>query len=333
MVYNQGSGYTTATASVIAPQYIGTQTQDTPTEYSLDVLVKKEIGGNAAFELLANKVGIIASLDGINDLPELNGNDFRDVILWRNAETSDGKLVGFDDDSLTTVLFKEPSESGTLKGFGLGASDASFVIIGEQSNAAVETEGALQIDLSARSGSFIAKNLKKPFIEDESLLVLSKGSGQTVYTQNEKALQNFVTRFEDTTNNIKKDVFNCTTKLTLEFGTQQFSRDPAIDSTAIGASGSMGDIVSFRLNQNNLMVGDLFLTNVKNISGATDGFVIGERLDYQLAAGGTISGTLSAVIAPEIDLYSGEMVYIKGLDSAITRVTEQREDFKFVFEF
>ena len=162
----------------------------------------------------------------------------------------------------------------------MGASDASFVIIGEQSNAAVETEGALQIDLSARSGSFIAKNLKKPFIEDESLLVLSKGSGQTVYTQNEKALQNFVTRFEDTTNNIKKDVFNCTTKLTLEFGTQQFSRDPAIDSTAIGASGSMGDIVSFRLNQNNLMVGDLFLTNVKNISGATDGFVIGERLDY-----------------------------------------------------
>ena len=95
----------------------------------------------------------------------------------------------------------------------------------------------------------------------------------------------------------------------------------------------MGDIVSFRLSQNNLMVGDLFLTNVKNISGATDGFVIGERLDYQLAAGGTISGTLSAVIAPEIDLYSGEMVYIKGLDSAITRVTEQREDFKFVFEF
>ena len=333
VVYNQGSGYTTATASVIAPQYIGTQTQDTPTEYSLDVLVKKEIGGNAAFELLANKVGIIASLDGINDLPELNGNDFRDVILWRNAETNDGKLVGFDDDSLTTVLFKEPSESGTLKGFGLGVSDATFLVVGEQSNTAVETEGALQIDLSARSGSFIAKNLKKPFIEDESLLVLSKGSGQTVYTQNEKALQNFVTRFEDTTNNIKKDVFNCTTKLTLEFGSQQFSRDPAIDSTAIGASGSMGDIVSFRLNQNNLMVGDLFLTNVKNISGATDGFVIGERLDYQLAAGGTISGTLSAVIAPEIDLYSGEMVYIKGLDSAITRVTEQREDFKFVFEF
>ena len=111
--------------------------------------------------------------------------------------------MGFDDDSLTTVLFKEPSESGTLKGFGLGVSDA-FLIVGEQSNAAVETEGALQIDLSARSGSFIAKNLKKPFIEDESLLVLSKGSGQTVYTQNEKALQNFVTRFEDTTNNIRR---------------------------------------------------------------------------------------------------------------------------------
>ena len=77
--------------------------------------------------------------------------------------------------------------------------------------------------------------------------------------------------------------------------------------------------------------------SVKNISGVTHGFRAGETIQYPLASGGIVTGTIrsgtNSVRGPELDLFSGQMPYIQGLTQGIVRVVEQDEVFKFIFEF
>jgi hypothetical protein len=46
-----------------------------------------------------------------------------------------------------------------------------------------------------------------------------------------------------------------------------------------------------------------------------------------------VSGVIEDVEGPELDLFSGELLYIKGLTQEISRVVEQTDVFRFTFEF
>jgi hypothetical protein len=42
---------------------------------------------------------------------------------------------------------------------------------------------------------------------------------------------------------------------------------------------------------------------------------------------------IESVEGPELDLFSGELLYIKGLTQEVKRVVEQTDLFRFTFEF
>jgi hypothetical protein len=76
----------------------------------------------------------------------------------------------------------------------------------------------------------------------------------------------------------------------------------------------------------------VLLTDVSNVSGATLAFVPNENLAYKV--GNTIvNGVIESVEGPELDLFSGELLYIKGLTQEVKRVVEQTDLFRFTFEF
>ena len=104
-----------------------------------------------------------------------------------------------------------------------------------------------------------------------------------------------------------------------------------------GASGSTGLVARYLETSSGGNEATISLTDVKNISGVTHGFRAGETIQYPLASGGIVTGTIrsgtNSVRGPELDLFSGQMPYIQGLTQGIVRVVEQDEVFKFIFEF
>ena len=76
----------------------------------------------------------------------------------------------------------------------------------------------------------------------------------------------------------------------------------------------------------------MLLSDVSNVSGATLSFVPNESLNYVVMET-PVSGTIESVEGPELDLFSGQLLYIKGLTQGVRRVTEQTDLFRFTFEF
>ena len=62
------------------------------------------------------------------------------------------------------------------------------------------------------------------------------------------------------------------------------------------------------------------------------GFVPNETLTYMVGVN-PVQGTIESVEGPELDLFSGELLYIKGLTQEISRIVEQTDVFRFTFEF
>ena len=113
--------------------------------------------------------------------------------------------------------------------------------------------------------------------------------------------------------------------------------DVALDSGVTGASGSTGLVARYLETTSGGNRATISLTDVKNISGVTHGFRAGETIQYPLASGGIVTGTIrsgtNSVRGPELDLFSGQMPYIQGLTQGIVRVVEQDEVFKFIDQF
>ena len=76
----------------------------------------------------------------------------------------------------------------------------------------------------------------------------------------------------------------------------------------------------------------MLLSDVSNVSGATLSFVPNESFNYVVTET-PVSGTIESVEGPELDLFSGQLLYIKGLTQGVRRVTEQTDLFRFTFEF
>ena len=104
------------------------------------------------------------------------------------------------------------------------------------------------------------------------------------------------------------------------FGNHTFKNGSVVLGGAVTAS--TGFFV--RLNEvlptatlNNLVGQKIRHTDDNNLN--TDGVVVGVTIDQ--------------VLGPELDLFSGDMLYIEGLTQEISRFFEQTDIFRFTFEF
>lgn len=346
VVYVAGSGYTTASGAIDASApatgvpVSGSLTDTDKSNYTFDVLLFSPIGQDPAVELLAKHAAFLVRLSGSNSAESaILGNDFRDVVLWKNPEigtgySNSGKIAGFDDTLTTRVIIQEPSETGNLTELqNLSETSDSIIVVGEDSNIAAEINNhVITIDQNKVTGNFRAIDVRRPFIEDEILTFIGRRDGS--YTESDKTAKAYVTRYPDSDLSVSKEVYTCTTRLNLSFPTGG-DYTPSLDAGATGASGSSGLIAKYVETSSAGDRATLSLTDIKNISGVTMGFSDGETITYPLASGALVTGTILAdgVNGPELDLFSGQMPYIQGLTQGIVRVVEQDEVFKFVFEF
>ena len=335
VVYATGSGYSTATATIntaTMPTFSGDA-------YVLDALLFASVGEDPISTLGARHAGIIGKLSGIDPSQSaILGNDFKDVLLWKNPKigkdkVNAGEVAGFDDTLKTPVIISEASSTDVLTDLTkLNDSTTEIIVFGETSKISSTIDDSIIISSTARTGSFTARDLKRPFIEDEVLVFIGKDNTTTRFTQSEKTALNYVTRYDDSTLSRARDAYDCTLNLTIDFGVNG-TYTPTLDGIATGASGSQGYIARFIPTEAGGAEGILSLSDVSDTSGSTFGFVVGETITYPDASGADISGTISRVSGPELNLFTGELPYIKGLSQGITRVAEQDEVFRFIFEF
>ena len=347
VVYNTGSGYSTASAVVDTSRAEGMSrvaaSLTAASSYVFDVLLFSPIGEDPATELFARHAAFLVKLSGSNSSEDaILGNDFRDIILWKNPKLGSdnanaGKIAGYDDFLTTTVNITEPSETGTMKSLGsFSNNNSELIAVGANSNLTAKVFDGIKLDSNQITGSFSALNLRKSFVEDEILTFIGRNTSSEQFTQSSATAKVNVTRFKDSDLSVSKEVFTCTTKLDLQFPTNG-NYSPALDSGVTGASGSTGLVARYLETTSGGNEATISLTDVKNISGVTHGFRAGETIQYPLASGGIVTGTIrsatNSVRGPELDLFSGQMPYIQGLTQGIVRVVEQDEIFKFIFEF
>ena len=102
------------------------------------------------------------------------------------------------------------------------------------------------------------------------------------------------------------------------------------DGQVTGASGGAGTVVQFLDDVNSSPpTGTLLLTDVqKSSTGASFGFDINERIVLPDSTGATVN----AISGPELNLFSGKLLYIEGIDP-VNRTFEQTDVLQLTFEF
>ena len=343
IVYNKGSGYSEARGEV----FTGGGGDGFPSSLPLvDPLISQSIGKDPVFELFANIARIQVSIpgDANNNVEQLLGNDYRDVALWVNPEigkgqTGGGNVAGFRDRITTRVdvsgstgsileLVNKPRFIGETK-FLYAADTKEFVEITGQPSKTSTLSATVQV-----------RDMSKPFVSDEKLTLLrttKDGNFTATSTTGDFNVTN--TFYDDSSLEIEKLDWRCTHKLRVDFG-EDGDYFPTLDGGATGSSGSSGIITAvlpFDETGGNIFDAsinkrEVLLTDVSNISGSTHGFVVNETLTY-MVGDNPVSGVIENVEGPELDLFSGELLYIKGLTQEISRVVEQTDVFKFTFEF
>jgi hypothetical protein len=341
VVYNSGSGYSSATASIDGPGESESDAfpSDLPT---LDPLISQSVGRDPVFELFANTARVQVSVagDSQNNVEQLLGNDYRDVVLWANPkvgvnQTGAGELAGYLDRTQTRVdisgstgAIQELTSNDNRTRYFYGDTTKEFVEIFTTSRSSRITASCQVLDMS------------KPFVKGEKVSLLTtdeNGLFSGTSSTGDYTVTN--TFYDDTSLQIAKTDWRTTHKLLVDFGVDG-SYTPEFDAGATGSSGSHGMITSV-LNYDPTGGDDadtdykkriVLLTDVSNVSGATLAFVPNENLAYKV--GNTIvNGVIESVEGPELDLFSGELLYIKGLTQEVKRVVEQTDLFRFTFEF
>jgi hypothetical protein len=343
VVYNKGSGYSEADAEV----FTGGGGDAFPSSLPLvDPLISQSIGKDPVFELFANIARVQVSIpgDSNNNVEQLLGNDYRDVALWVNPEigkgqTGGGNNAGYRDRVRTRVdvsgstgaiseLVNSPRFMGETK-FLYAADTKEFVEIASQPT-----------KTSTLSASVQVRDMSKPFVKGERLSLLkTKEDGNFTSTSSTGEFNVSNTFYEDSSIEIEKLDWRCTHKLRVDFG-EDGDYIPTLDGGATGSSGSSGIITAVlpydetggNIFDASINKREVLLTDVSNISGSTHGFVVNETLTY-MVGNNPVSGVIEDVEGPELDLFSGELLYIKGLTQEISRVVEQTDVFRFTFEF
>lgn len=347
IVYAKGQNYSTATAEIDTPPSVSRDPSNViSTEFS--ILVTSPIGGDPEFQLLSRRAALAVKFNAQDEQPYsegILGNDFRDVIIWKNPEIGEGLVdagekAGFKDNTITSLELvpSTDTEDFTTLRNTIAANSNTVILFGQESNnAAVVRNGGngviSSISTDNLSVSLDVLNLRKPFEQDESVIFLQDdGSGNLTQLANVSA-KVFVDRFGDSSVLTNRDYYTCTTGLDLSFGTPG-DYTPSFDSTVTGSNGSEGIVARFTRNNVDGDENTVFLANIDNQSGSTFGYVVGETVSYYAPEQAkTVTGTITNILPPELNPFSGQTLYIEGLDTPVTRVFEQEELFKFIFEF
>ena len=333
VVHSPGENYTTASTSF--------SVTNQKFDYTLNPLIFDPIGKDPISELAANQAAIGVKFEGSLDLSSDEasgvGNDFINIAILKNPKiTTDledgGKLLNFDDFRKTTVLVREVSATGSLVGFGLDDPNKVYTVIGNLSGVVGELDGSLSLDTGSEvSGEIVVKNMAKPFVNDEILTVLAADKRDGTFTQLEKKLKVYQTRFEDTQLSVSKTAFRGTLGLKATGITDAENRVKFDGRILNDQRRGEGKVVSVR----NLSGDDEFVVFVTDLDvrGLTYGFGVGDTFTIDRVGGGGLIGTVTEVIDPQFDTKSGEMVYIQGLGESVSRVAEQSEFIKLIFNF
>ncbi len=314
---SSGSNYTTATATI-------TTTKDSGDVFTFTPRIFDSLGQDPVKELLPSVVKLRVLIEGSESNQAMTGNDFNEIIFWENPTVglsydSSGLLAGHDNYP-STVVDVEPTSGELSASFVTDYTD-SFVY-GKTSKYFGEVSNAVRNSNSA--GSITIKNLYRNFTDQEVLERLATvGSSLAVQSQNIKPVR---TRELDSTYTISKTSWRCTHAIGVDYDATDGL--PAVDTSITGASGSVG-IISQVLQHPTAPTGaTLFVTDVTKSSGSgTLDFTRSEVITTSV--GGV---TVSQLTGPELDLQSGDLLYIKGI-TAVNRRDSSDDAIELVIDF
>ena len=318
VVKSPGKNYTTATASVETTQSSGTVPTLTPSLYS-------PIGENAVFELFATNVKMFTTMvpDNTNNVDRILENDYRNIAVWLNPNngvgySNAGKIASFSDVSKTNLKIEKKTDDITL-----GLINAGDFLYGESSNVFGKVFASTRESNS--SATVTIENLSKDYIFDETLALLTSSGGSL--SDSGFRCRAKTTFSDDKTLSPTQNTYRLATRLDIE----TVSGASVVNDGAVsGASGGEGTVVQYISDVNSVPpTGTLLLTNVSpSASSAALGFDTNERLTLPDSTGATVTN----VFGPELELFSGKMLYIEGIDPVI-RTFEQTDVLQLTFEF
>ena len=317
-INNSGSKYTTSTASVETTASSGTPPTLSPVIFS-------PIGENAVFELFTTKVKMFATMvpDNTNNVDRILENDYRNISVWLNPTNgagyaNAGKLASFADVKKTNLDIAKKNTDIVP-----GVIQAGDFLYGETSNIFGKIFASTRN--SSSSATVTIENLESDYIYDETL-ALHRLSGGTLSDSGLRFTAR-TTFSDDFTVSPPQNTYRLATRLDIETVT---GANVTNDGSVSGSSGGNGTVVQFIEDvQSSPPTGTLLLTDISpSATSATLGFDAGERITLPDSTGATIS----QVFGPELELFSGKLLYIEGIDP-ITRTFEQTDVLQLTFEF
>ena len=329
VIADPGVNYSTATASVL------TATNGSPPTLSVSVNPTGSVGRDTVFDLFAKRLSILVKIEGREKQRAVLGNDYREYGLWLSpligtGYTNAGEIAGTDSYIRTVVDLKSvpgttfDSDWATSRDFIFGAESYNAGRVAPVTNPFIK--------YSSTRGQVTLDGLNSRLKNGEIVHKFSTDSGSSGFTFSNKTAIVVNTLLEDSTRSSFTDTYRCSHKIGIS-RTDGLSFDPGtpftaipFDSAATGGSGGQGHVLDFT----NIVggSGDVFLTNVVSGSSSdTRGFIAGETLainDLEL--------NITSVSPPELNLFSGKMLYITGIEQ-VTRNAEQLDLFKINLDF
>jgi len=313
-----GSKYTTSTATVETTASSGTPPTLTPVIYT-------PVGENAVFELFTTKVKMFATMvpDNTNNVDRILENDYRNIAVWLNPRngagySNAGKLASVADVKKTNLgIVKKDTDINP------GTILSGDFLYGESSNIFGKIFASTRNSTS--SATITIENLNSDYTYDETL-ALHRLSGGSLSDSGLRFTAK-TTFSDDNTITPSQNTYRLATRLDIETTS---GAAVANDGSVSGASGGAGSVVQYIEDVNSSPpTGTLLLTDISpSATSATLGFDVGERITLPDSTGATINN----VFGPELDLFSGKMLYIEGIDP-ITRTFEQTDVLQLTFEF
>ena len=318
VVKEPGTNYTTATAAINTTASSGTPPTLTPVIFS-------PVGENAVFELFTTKVKLFATMvpDNTNNKDRILSNDYSNIAVWFNPLNSAGynnpdKIASFADVRKTNLNITKKDVD-----IAVGSINAGDYLFGETSNILGKIFASTRE--SNTSATVTIENLKTDFTYDETLALLQTSGG--TLTDSGLRFTAKTTFSDDTTLSPPQNTYRLATRVDIETVSGAAVTE---DRTVTGASGGVGTVVQFLNDVNSSPpTGSMLLSDVSpSADGASFGFDVGERITLPDSTGATVN----AVFAPELNLFSGRMLYIEGGDPII-RTFEQTDVLQLTFEF
>tara|TARA_B100000900_G_scaffold330842_1_gene291411 strand:+ start:204 stop:2132 length:1929 start_codon:yes stop_codon:yes gene_type:complete len=324
VVTDVGSNYSNVTA------VIGTA-KDSGTAPTLAPRIFDALGKDPVSELLPVNVKLRVKIEGDENANAMIGNDYNEVGIWGSPSvgisySNTGLSAGFDNFTSTVVDVK-PASGQLSKTF---VSDFSNDFIFGNTNNSFGRVISVRRD-GESSGTLTIKNIKGcsgGFTTDEVIQNLQT-VGSTLASQGGN-LKHVRTRTLDSSLTVIKSDWRCTHEIGISYNNSTGNSLPLIDTSITGASLSTGTISEVRLHPSAANGATMYVTNVqKGFGSGTLSFTPSEIV----TCGGNVGGvTVQNISGPELDLNSGNLLYIDGI-TAVSRNQSSDDVVELVIEF